>query len=62
MLRTQGSRHRTLVSNLRVGTHKGVPTYGTEELRTTRWCRALIEHVVDQVNQIGNIDIRQALA
>ena len=29
MSRTQGSRHGTLVSNLRVGTRKGVPTYGT---------------------------------
>ena len=30
MSRTQGSRHGTLVSNLRIGTRKGVPTYGTQ--------------------------------
>ncbi len=30
MSKTQGSRLGTLVSNLRVGTRKGVPTYGAE--------------------------------
>ncbi len=32
MSRTQGSRRGALLSNLRVGTRKGVPTYGSARL------------------------------